>query len=67
MDYDRVTNFSAADYAGLFHTAALDIDGDWAVGGSVKIIHRSVGKFGKAWDLAPTLASGISLTTFCLE
>ncbi|MCB0660331.1 MAG: hypothetical protein KDC04_05320 [Saprospiraceae bacterium] len=50
VDYDRVTNFSAADYAGLFsYSRALDIDGDWAVGGSVKIIHRSVGKFGKAW------------------
>lgn len=49
IDYSRVTNFSAVDYAfiGSFaHT--LKIEG-LKVGGNVKIIRRVVGDFANAW------------------
>ncbi|MFI5204882.1 MAG: PorV/PorQ family protein [Flavobacteriales bacterium] len=49
VDYDRITTFSAADYAFLFSYARkLKIPG-LAVGGNFKIIHRKVGDFGKSW------------------
>jgi hypothetical protein len=49
VDYDRITTFSAADYAFLFSYARkMKIPG-LAVGGNFKIIHRKVGDFGKSW------------------
>lgn len=50
IDYNRVTNFSAADYAGIFSYArTLSSLERLSVGGNVKIVHRSIGSFGKAW------------------
>lgn len=49
VDYDRITVFTAADYAFLFSYARkLKIEG-LSVGGNVKIIHRKVGDFAKSW------------------
>lgn len=49
IDYDRITTFTAADYAFLFSYARkLDIEG-MSVGGTAKIIHRKVGDFAKSW------------------
>ncbi len=49
IDYDRITTFTAADYAFLFNYARkLDIEG-LSVGGSFKLIHRKVGDFAKSW------------------
>ncbi len=49
VDYDRITTFSAADYAFLFSYARrLKIEG-LRVGGNFKIIRRKVGDFGGAW------------------
>lgn len=48
IDYDRVTEFSAADYA-LIISYARKAFGNISVGGSTKIIHRQIGKFGSAW------------------
>ncbi len=49
IDYDRITTFTAADYAFLFSYARkLPIDG-LSVGGNFKIIHRKVGDFAKSW------------------
>lgn len=50
IDYDRVTSFSAVDYAGLISYAQKmeGIEG-LEVGGTVKIVHRTVGDMAKAW------------------
>lgn len=49
VDYDRITTFTAADYALLFSYARkLKIEG-LSVGGNFKIIHRKVGDFAKSW------------------
>ncbi len=49
VNYDRVTNFSASDVAGLI-SLGRKLSGDkLSLGGSIKVIHRSVGPFGKAW------------------
>lgn len=49
INYDRITSFSAADYAFIFSYARkLGIEG-LSVGGNFKIIHRKVGDFAKSW------------------
>jgi len=47
IDYDRITTFSAADYAFIFSYARRVKKLD--VGANFKIIHRKVGDFGKSW------------------
>ena len=47
IDYDRITSFSAADYAFIFSYARQL--SKLQVGGSFKIIHRKVGDFAKSW------------------
>lgn len=58
VDYNRVTNFSASDYAGLF-SYARTIGGNekLSVGGNLKIIHRSIGSFGKAWGFGADISA----------
>lgn len=49
IDYDRVTTFTAADYAFLFsYGRKLGIEG-LSVGGTVKVIYRKAGDFAKSW------------------
>lgn len=49
IDYDRITTFSAQDYAFIFSYArSMPIPG-LTVGGSFKIIRRKVGDFAGAW------------------
>jgi len=49
IDYDKISTFSAADYAFLFSYAKqLKIPG-LRLGGNAKIIRRTVGDFGGAW------------------
>lgn len=49
IDFNRVTFFSAADYAGIFsYSRKTNIEG-LSLGGNAKIIHRRVGDFSKAW------------------
>jgi len=55
INYDRVTTFSAADYAAFVSYARRLGRGNWYGGGSVKIIHRSIGSFGKAWGFGADL------------
>jgi hypothetical protein len=47
IDYDRITKFSAADYAFIF-SYARKIKG-FNVGANAKIIHRKVGDFARSW------------------
>lgn len=50
VDYNRVTNFSASDYAGIFSYARTTGSSEkLSFGGNIKVIHRSIGSFGKAW------------------
>lgn len=49
IDYDRLRTFSSADYAFLFSYAQSTKITGLRIGGNVKIIHRKVGEFAKAW------------------
>ncbi|MEM6966330.1 MAG: PorV/PorQ family protein [Bacteroidota bacterium] len=62
VNYDNVTEFSAADYALLFSYAQKMKLSKLAIGGSAKIIRRVIGTFGNAWgfgiDLGTQYKSG---------
>ncbi len=49
LDYDRITTFSAADYAFLFSYAQRTKIIGLTYGANLKVIHRKVGDFAKAW------------------
>lgn len=48
IDPEQVTGFSYADYAGLV-SYAKKINNKFRLGANAKIIHRTAGRFGKAW------------------
>ncbi|MBL7827890.1 MAG: PorV/PorQ family protein, partial [Saprospiraceae bacterium] len=55
VNYDNVTEFSAADYA-LFGSYARALKNPaLSVGGSVKVIRRVIGRFGSAWGFGADL------------
>lgn len=62
IDYDRLKSFSSADYAFLFSYAQKLKKEGLRVGGNVKVIHRKVGDYAKAWgfglDLGAQLDKG---------
>ena len=50
IDFDKVTEFSAADYAFLLSYArTMGADRKFAIGGNLKVIRRVIGTFGGAW------------------
>jgi hypothetical protein len=49
INYDNVTQFSAADYAFMGSYARELKNPAFSVGGSMKIIHRIIGSFGSSW------------------
>lgn len=50
VNYDRITTFSASDYAVLLSYARnMNEKGNFSLGGNIKIINRSIGSFGTAW------------------
>ncbi len=56
IQYDQVSEFAAADYAMLLSYAQqLKQGSNWFVGASAKVIHRSVGSFGKSWGFGTDL------------
>ena len=55
INYDRIETFSAADYAAFISYARRLGNGNWFAGASVKIIHRSIGSFGKSWGFGADL------------
>jgi hypothetical protein len=58
VDYNRVSNFSASDYAGIFSYArTVGRNEDLSIGANVKIIHRSIGSFGKAWGFGADVSA----------
>ncbi len=48
IDYDRITTFSAADYAFIF-SYGRKMNDALRVGANAKIIHRKVGDFARSW------------------
>jgi len=49
IDYDKITTFTAADYAFIFSYARkMPIEG-LSVGGNFKVVYRHVGNFAKSW------------------
>lgn len=48
IDYDRITTFSAADYAFIFSYGRIIQEG-LSVGANAKIVHRKVGDFARSW------------------
>lgn len=50
INYDRIELFSATDYAFLLsYGRGIGALNKLSLGGTIKVIHRSIGKFGKAW------------------
>jgi hypothetical protein len=49
IDYDKITTFTAADYAFLFSYARKTKIKGLALGGNFKVIYRKVGDFAKSW------------------
>lgn len=62
VNYNNIETFSSADYAGLISLSQHLKENDGlgiSVGGTVKIIHRNVGHFAKAWGFG--IDAGIHL------
>lgn len=51
INFDNVTEFSAADYAflGTYARTFPKANGDLRIGGNVKVIHRTIGQFATSW------------------
>lgn len=49
IDYDRISRFSAADYAFLLSYARKSTIPNFSYGANVKIIYRNIGKFAHSW------------------
>ncbi len=49
IDYDKITTFTAADYAFLFSYARKTKIPGLSLGGNFKVIYRKVGDFAKSW------------------
>lgn len=49
IDYDKITTFTAADYAFLFSYARKTKIKGLSLGGNFKVIYRKVGDFAKSW------------------
>ena len=57
IDYTKVTSFSAADYAFMISYALQSQIPGLRYGGTVKVVHRSIGKFGHAWGFGLDLGT----------
>jgi hypothetical protein len=57
IDYDRITSFSANDYAFIFSYARKHKIEGLRYGANVKIIHRKVGDFASAWGFGIDVAA----------
>lgn len=60
INYDRITTFSAADYAFIFSYARKTNIPGLELGGSAKIIYRQVGDFANSWGFGLDAAARYS-------
>ncbi|OFX85828.1 MAG: hypothetical protein A2W99_05575 [Bacteroidetes bacterium GWF2_33_16] len=49
IDYDRISKFSAADYAFLFSYARKSQIQGLSYGANIKVVYRNIGKFAHSW------------------
>ena len=61
IDYDRITKFSAADYAFLFSYARKSNIPNLSYGANVKIIYRNIGEFAHSWGFGLDLGAQYKL------
>jgi len=61
IDYDRITTFTAADYAFMLSYARKTKIEGLSVGGNFKVIYRKVGDFAKSWGFG--LDAGVQYQT----
>lgn len=58
VNYDRITTFSASDYAVLLSYARnMNAKGNFSLGGNIKIINRSIGSFATAWGFGADIGA----------
>ena len=59
VNYDNITYFAVADYAGMLTYAQPTrlLDGRVSVGGNLKIIRRVIGSFSKSWGVGVDVAT----------
>lgn len=57
VNFDNVTEFSAADYAflGSYAQTLKARNGQFLIGGNIKVIHRRIGPFATAWGFGVDL------------
>jgi hypothetical protein len=60
LDYDRISKFSAADYAFLLSYARKSNIPNLSYGANVKVIYRNIGEFANAWGFG--LDAGLRYT-----
>lgn len=61
VNYNNITEFSAADYA-LFISYGRKLSDRLRFGGSVKVINRSIGKFASAWGFGLDLGAKFKIS-----
>ncbi len=57
LNYDRITRFSAVDYAFLLSYARKMKVPGLSVGGNIKVVHRLIGDFANSWGFGIDLAA----------
>lgn len=59
INFDQITEFSAADYAflGTYAREYIRAKSSIRVGGNVKVIHRSIGEFASSWGFGLDLGA----------
>jgi len=67
VNYDEVTEFSAADYALMFSYAKKLNQKGLSMGANVKVIRRSLGSFGQAWGFGFDLGAVWKKENFSLS
>jgi hypothetical protein len=69
VNYNNIQTFSSADYAGLVSLSQVIKETDemtMAFGGNIKVIHRNIGTFAKAWGFGIDAGFHMSTTTWKL-
>jgi len=58
VDYNRITTFSTSDYGFLLSYARdMSEEGNFSMGGNIKVINRTIGSFGSAWGFGADLGA----------
>jgi hypothetical protein len=57
LDFSRVSSFSTSDLAALLSYARVMKNENLSVGGNIKIIRRTIGRFGGAWGVGADLGA----------